>query len=145
MSRSGRVFLFLVTISSAGCAGHAQPTTSFGAEECRNISLNESVVSSLSEGDGLQLGFYGECWKFSRIAFSAKMDVTIQVQSDGFAPEVSLVERRHLDRPLAGDFGRRNGTVTIHATLKNNTQYNILVVSHPEGATGDYRLTVTKD
>ena len=129
---------------SLGCA-RGRAVTSFGGEECRGISVNATAVSSLDESNGEVDGLYGECWKFTRLAFASTMEVTIEVRADGFAPEVSLVERKHLDRPLAGEFGRRDGTVTLHATLKNNTPYNILVVAHPEGATGDYRITVTRD
>ena len=140
-----RNLLVLFIVGCWACAGRASKTTSFGGEECRGISVNATAVSSLGESNGEQNGLYGECWKFTRLAFSATMDVTIEVRAGGFAPEVSLVERRHLDRPLTGDFGRRDGVVTLHATLNNNTPYNILVVAHPEGATGDYRITVTRD
>lgn len=140
-----RNLMVLFIVGCWACAGRTTRTTTFGGEECRGISVNASAVSSLAESNGEQDGLYGECWKFTRLAFSAKMDVTITVEADGFAPEVSLVERRHLDRPLAGEFGRRDGVVRIHSTLKNNTPYNILVVAHPAGATGDYRITVTRD
>lgn len=140
-----RNLLVLIIVGCWACAGRTTRTTTFGGEECRGISVNATAVSSLDENNGEQDGLYGECWKFTRLAFARTMDVTIEVRADGFAPEVSLVERQHLNRPLTGDFGRRDGSVTLHATLKNNTPYNILVVAHPAGATGDYRMTVTRD
>jgi hypothetical protein len=106
-----------------GCAGHARPATSFGGEECRGIGVGQSVVSSLDDNNGEQGGLYGECWKLTRMSFSAQMDVTIRVQAEGFAPEVSLVERAHLNRPNAGDMGDRDDTVTLEVTLKNNTSW----------------------
>lgn len=145
MQPSSVVVPVLLALTGFGCVAGRTRTTSFGGEECRGISVDASAVSSLDQNNGEQDGLFGECWKFTRLAFSAKMDVTIQVEADGFAPEVSLVERKHLNRPLAGEFGSQDGTVRLHVSLRNNTPYNILVVAHPAGATGAYRLTVTKD